>query len=132
MQVRQFFKDGKLEVLCSSPYDCDEQILKLGHKLPVPDAADPLSATLPYGGWRATITSENTGADRKTVEAKPVTMGMCMEQDKVKPGILFTTFHFPENMVNNITSSVCDGDTMCPEYKVVAADVEKLQQRQSA
>jgi predicted molibdopterin-dependent oxidoreductase YjgC len=52
--------------------------------------------------------------------------------DKVKPGILFTTFHFPENMVNNITSSVCDGDTMCPEYKVVAADVEKLQQRQSA
>lgn len=86
LQVRQLFKDGKLEVLCTSPYDCDEQILKLGHKLPVPDAADPLSATLPYGGWRATITSENTGADRKTVEAKPVTMGMCMEQDKVKPG----------------------------------------------
>jgi formate dehydrogenase major subunit len=46
--------------------------------------------------------------------------------DKVKPGILFTTFHFPDNMVNNITSSVCDGDTMCPEYKVIAADVEKI------
>jgi formate dehydrogenase major subunit len=45
--------------------------------------------------------------------------------DKVKPGVLFTTFHFPEHMVNNITSSVCDGDTMCPEYKVVAADVER-------
>lgn len=45
--------------------------------------------------------------------------------DKVKPGILFTTFHFPEQMVNNITSNVCDADTLCPEYKVVAVDVEK-------
>ena len=45
--------------------------------------------------------------------------------DKVKPGILFTTFHFPEYMVNNVTSNVCDADTMCPEYKVVAVDVEK-------
>jgi formate dehydrogenase major subunit len=46
--------------------------------------------------------------------------------EKVKPGVLFTTFHFPEHLVNNITSSVCDGDTMCPEYKVVAADVERV------
>jgi formate dehydrogenase major subunit len=46
--------------------------------------------------------------------------------EKVKAGVLFTTFHFPENMVNNITSNVCDGDTLCPEYKVVAADVERV------
>ena len=46
--------------------------------------------------------------------------------EKVKAGVLFTTFHFPEHMVNNITSNVCDGDTMCPEYKVVAADVERV------
>ncbi len=52
--------------------------------------------------------------------------------EKVKPGILFTTFHFPEHMVNNITSSVCDGDTMCPEYKVIAADVEKVSAAQVA
>jgi formate dehydrogenase major subunit len=52
--------------------------------------------------------------------------------EKVKPGILFTTFHFPENMVNNITSSVCDADTLCPEYKVVAVDVEKCAGRQYA
>jgi formate dehydrogenase major subunit len=45
--------------------------------------------------------------------------------DKVKPGIVFTTFHFPEHMVNNVTSSECDAETMCPEYKVVAVDVEK-------
>lgn len=45
--------------------------------------------------------------------------------DEVKPGILYTTFHFPENLVNVVTSSECDADTMCPEYKVVAVDVEK-------
>jgi formate dehydrogenase major subunit len=43
--------------------------------------------------------------------------------EEVKPGILYTTFHFPEHMVNNVTGSGCDADTMCPEYKVVAADV---------
>jgi len=45
--------------------------------------------------------------------------------DKVKPGIVFTTFHFPEHMVNNVTSSECDTETMCPEYKVVAVDIER-------
>lgn len=44
--------------------------------------------------------------------------------EKVKPGVLFTTFHFPELMVNNITSDECDKETLCPEYKVVAVDVE--------
>jgi formate dehydrogenase major subunit len=44
--------------------------------------------------------------------------------DEVKPGILYTTFHFPDAMVNNVTGQGCDGDTMCPEYKVIAADVE--------
>jgi formate dehydrogenase major subunit len=44
--------------------------------------------------------------------------------DEVKPGILYTTFHFPDAMVNNVTGQGCDADTMCPEYKVIAADVE--------
>ncbi len=48
--------------------------------------------------------------------------------DEVKPGILYTTFHFPEVLVNTVTSSECDEDTMCPEYKVVAVDVEKVAQ----
>ena len=46
--------------------------------------------------------------------------------DEVKPGILYTTFHFPEHPVNVVTSSECDEDTMCPEYKVVAVDVERV------
>ncbi|MFN0125702.1 MAG: formate dehydrogenase subunit alpha [Verrucomicrobiales bacterium] len=45
---------------------------------------------------------------------------------EVQPGILYTTFHFPENLVNVVTSSECDEDTMCPEYKVVAVDVERV------
>ncbi len=44
---------------------------------------------------------------------------------KVKPGILHTTFHFPEIMVNYITSDSCDEESLCPEYKVVAVNVEK-------
>lgn len=46
--------------------------------------------------------------------------------EEVKPGILFTTFHFPEHMVNNVTSDVHDSDTMCPEYKITSVDVEKV------
>ena len=45
---------------------------------------------------------------------------------KVKPGILRTTFHFPELMVNRLTSDVVDTETLCPEYKVVSVDVESL------
>ncbi len=46
--------------------------------------------------------------------------------EEVKPGIVYTTFHFPEVLVNVVTSSECDEDTMCPEYKVVAVDVAKV------
>ncbi len=45
--------------------------------------------------------------------------------EEVNPGIIYTTFHFPENMVNNVTGPGCDADTLCPEYKVIAANVEK-------
>ena len=42
----------------------------------------------------------------------------------IKPGVLRTTFHFPELMVNRITSDVVDKETLCPEYKVVSVNVE--------
>ncbi|MDZ4751426.1 MAG: formate dehydrogenase subunit alpha [Flavobacteriales bacterium] len=45
--------------------------------------------------------------------------------DQVKSGILSTTFHFPEMMLNLITSSISDTDAMCPEYKVVSARIRK-------
>ena len=45
--------------------------------------------------------------------------------EEVKPGILYTTFHFPEFMVNNVTSDQHDEESLCPEYKVSSVDFEK-------
>ncbi|MFT5385633.1 MAG: formate dehydrogenase major subunit, partial [Saprospiraceae bacterium] len=45
--------------------------------------------------------------------------------DEVNPGVLSTTFHFPEIMVNNITSDIHDTEAKCPEYKVVAVRIRK-------
>lgn len=45
--------------------------------------------------------------------------------DEVKQGILSTTFHFPEIMLNIITSDEHDTEAMCPEYKVVAVNIRK-------
>ena len=45
--------------------------------------------------------------------------------EEVNPGIVSTTFHFPEIMVNNVTSDVHDSEAMCPEYKVVAVKIRK-------
>ena len=46
--------------------------------------------------------------------------------EEVKPGVLHTTFHFPEQLVNRVTSDVHDEETLCPEYKVTAVDFEKV------
>jgi formate dehydrogenase major subunit len=45
--------------------------------------------------------------------------------DQVKPGVMSTTFHFPEIMVNMITSDIHDSEAKCPEYKVVAVKIRK-------
>ncbi|MEW6467811.1 MAG: formate dehydrogenase subunit alpha [Bacteroidota bacterium] len=45
--------------------------------------------------------------------------------DEVKPGVLSSTFHFPEIQMNNITSSIADSEALCPEYKVVAVNIRK-------
>ena len=45
--------------------------------------------------------------------------------DEMKPGILSSTFHFPEVMLNIITSDEHDSEAMCPEYKVVSCRIRK-------
>lgn len=45
--------------------------------------------------------------------------------DEVRPGVLSTTFHFPEIMVNFLTSNEHDSEALCPEYKVVAVRIRK-------
>lgn len=45
--------------------------------------------------------------------------------DEMRPGILSSTFHFPEIMLNIITSDEHDTEAMCPEYKVVSCRIRK-------
>ncbi len=49
--------------------------------------------------------------------------------DEVKPGILSTTFHFPELQLNTITSSERDSEALCPEYKVASVNIRKSRLR---
>jgi formate dehydrogenase major subunit len=48
--------------------------------------------------------------------------------DKVAPGVVYTTFHFPESGANLITTDNSDWATNCPEYKVTAVQVVKVAQ----
>ncbi len=45
---------------------------------------------------------------------------------RVNPGVVYTTFHHPESHVNALTSDRSDWATNCPEYKVTAVDVVRL------
>ncbi len=47
--------------------------------------------------------------------------------DQVRAGILSTTFHFPDLMLNMITSDEHDSEALCPEYKIVAVTIRKRQ-----
>jgi formate dehydrogenase alpha subunit len=46
---------------------------------------------------------------------------------RVARGNLFTTFHFPEVPVNSLLSSSSDLLTRCPEYKVLAVRVQRVE-----
>jgi formate dehydrogenase major subunit len=48
--------------------------------------------------------------------------------DRVQPGVVYTTFHFPESGANVITTDNSDWATNCPEYKVTAVQITKVQQ----
>jgi formate dehydrogenase major subunit len=48
--------------------------------------------------------------------------------DRVQPGVIYTTFHFPESGANVVTSDHSDWATNCPEYKVTAVQVQKVTQ----
>jgi formate dehydrogenase major subunit len=52
--------------------------------------------------------------------------------ERVQPGVVYTTFHFPESGANVITTDSSDWATNCPEYKVTAVQVSKVSQPQSS
>jgi predicted molibdopterin-dependent oxidoreductase YjgC len=43
--------------------------------------------------------------------------------DRVSPGVVYTTFHYPVSGANVITTENSDWATNCPEYKVTAVQV---------
>ena len=43
--------------------------------------------------------------------------------DRVRPGVVYTTFHFPESGANVVTTENSDWATNCPEYKVTAVEI---------
>ena len=47
---------------------------------------------------------------------------------RVQPGVVYTTFHFPESGANVITTDNSDWATNCPEYKVTAVDLVRVEQ----
>jgi formate dehydrogenase major subunit len=48
--------------------------------------------------------------------------------ERVQPGVVYTTFHFPESGANVVTTENSDWATNCPEYKVTAVQVVKVTQ----
>lgn len=48
--------------------------------------------------------------------------------ERVAPGVVYTTFHFPESGANVITTDNSDWATNCPEYKVTAVEVTRVYQ----
>ncbi len=48
--------------------------------------------------------------------------------DRVRPGVVYTTFHFPESGTNVVTTENSDWATNCPEYKVTAVEIVKVNQ----
>jgi formate dehydrogenase major subunit len=48
--------------------------------------------------------------------------------ERMQPGVVYTTFHFPESGANVITTDNSDWATNCPEYKVTAVQVMPVQQ----
>jgi len=48
--------------------------------------------------------------------------------DRVQPGVIYTTFHHPESGANVITTDNSDWATNCPEFKVTAVQVTRVNQ----
>jgi formate dehydrogenase major subunit len=48
---------------------------------------------------------------------------------RIAPGVVYTTFHFPETNANVVTTENSDWATNCPEYKVTAVEVVFVNQK---
>ena len=46
--------------------------------------------------------------------------------ERMQPGVVYTTFHFADSGVNVVTTEYSDWATNCPEYKVTAVQVRRV------
>jgi formate dehydrogenase alpha subunit len=67
------------------------------------------------------------GAIVRLVSARGQAILPAMKSERVLPGHLFTSFHFPASTVNELLSSSADESSKCPEYKVSAVRVEAFE-----
>ena len=51
--------------------------------------------------------------------------------DRIAPGVVYTTFHFPQTQANVVTTENSDWATNCPEYKVTAVQVVRISQAEA-
>jgi formate dehydrogenase major subunit len=51
---------------------------------------------------------------------------------RVNAGVVYTTFHHAKSKVNRVTSDLSDWATNCPEYKVTAVEVARVEQESEA
>jgi predicted molibdopterin-dependent oxidoreductase YjgC len=47
--------------------------------------------------------------------------------DRVEPGLIFATFHFPSSAANFLTNPALDPLAKIPEFKVCAVRIEAVQ-----
>jgi formate dehydrogenase major subunit len=70
------------------------------------------------------------GAIVRLVSARGEALLPAVRSERVLPGHLFTSFHFPASTVNELLSSSADESSKCPEYKVSAVRVEPVQREE--
>jgi formate dehydrogenase major subunit len=63
----------------------------------------------------------------RVVSARGEALLPVVGSERVLPGQLFTSFHFPASTVNDLLSSSADESSKCPEYKVSAVRVEQIE-----
>jgi formate dehydrogenase major subunit len=83
-------------------------------------------------GWKFIRTTPKSAASRWTTGSASNPRGQTVLRAKVtermQPGVVYTTFHFPESGANVITTESSDWATNCPEYKVTAVQVMPVEQ----
>jgi formate dehydrogenase major subunit len=67
------------------------------------------------------------GEEVRLISARGVARLPVLISERVKPGELFTSFHFPESDLNVLLSSSADESSKCPEYKVSTVRIEKVE-----